>query len=99
MGEPAHDQPVGTKLLHPVDADIDVERIARRGRDDQRPCHQWRRLSRPTGLDRQPVEVDLAVAPDDILARRARYGPASQGKGGHEMTEISAGVRSEENTS
>src|SRR5690606_7827885 len=74
------------------DADIDVGRIVRRGRDDQWPRHQRRGLSRPAGLDRQFVEVDLGIAPDDILARRARYRPVSQGKGGLEMAEFRKGL-------
>ncbi len=79
MGQPAHDQLIAPKELHPVDAQIHALFFGAAG-DHEGPGDQGADIVWPAGLNGQRGEVDLFAAQDDLLARRLfdHIGPHGQ---------------------
>ena len=69
MRQPAHDQLVLCEHLLPVDAQV-LALLERAARDGESPGDQRRDIARPTGLNREALEIELRAFPNDLLARR-----------------------------
>ena len=71
MFQPAHQGSVLPQFLHPVDTEVVIVRLVFTGAfcHHQWPGDQRGRLSRPAGLDRQQIEVNILSGQDHFLTR------------------------------